>query len=58
MATVEDVRANEGTWRDQHVVVTLKDGKKVRGRLAPAHEAFYVGDNHVDEKDIDAVELT
>jgi hypothetical protein len=58
MATVEEVRANESVWRDQHVVVKLRDGKKIRGRLAPSVGAFYVGDKYVEEKDIQSVELT
>jgi hypothetical protein len=58
MATVDEVRAAQSVWQDKHVIVKLKSGKTVRGKLDPSIGAFYVGDQYVEENDIVSIELT
>jgi hypothetical protein len=58
MATVDEVRAAQSVWQDKHVIVRLKNGQSVRGKLAPSVGAFYVGDKYVEESEIVSIELT
>jgi len=58
MATVDEVRAAQSVWQDKHVIVRLKNGQSVRGKLAPSIGAFYVGDKYVEESEIVSIELT
>jgi hypothetical protein len=58
MATVDEVRAAQNVWQDKHVIIKLKNGESVRGKLAPSVGAFYVGDKYVEESEIVSIELT
>ena len=57
MATVEQVRANQGAWADKEVVVTLKSGERIEGGLDPQIGAFVIGGEFVDESEIQDISL-
>jgi hypothetical protein len=58
VATVDEVRSAQSVWQDKHVIVKLKNGQSIRGKLAPSIGAFYIGDKYVEENEIVSIELT